>query len=155
MWREQRKFLSKKKIKKGSKDMAGIITGGPKVISARTHAVIDYIHAGTNFVAAAMFWKRNRRAAVGALALGAGVLGNALMTDYPLGVFRVYSFKVHGLLDYGVAAASGLMPKITHTRPRRPEAKYFRAQGAGETGIAAITNYDDHSGERKHHRVLS
>jgi hypothetical protein len=135
--------------------MAGIVNGGPKIISARTHAVIDYIHAGTNFVAAAMFWKRNRRAAVGALALGAGVLGNALMTDYPLGVFRVYSFKVHGLLDYGVAAASGLMPKITHTRPRRAEAKYFKIQGAGETGIAAITNYDDHTGERREHHVLA
>jgi len=68
------------------------------------------------------------------------------MTDYPLGVFRLYSFKVHGLLDYGVAAASGFMPEMTGTRPHRPVGKYFRIQGAGETGIAAITNYDDHTG---------
>ena len=99
--------------------MAGIVNGGPKVISARTHAVIDYIHAGTNFVAGALFWKRNKGAAIGAFALGAGVLANALMTDYPLGVFRLYSFKVHGLLDYGVAAASGFMPEMTGTRPDR------------------------------------
>jgi hypothetical protein len=145
----------KRKKSKKEKKMAGIVNGGPKVISARTHAVIDYIHAGTNFVAAAIFWKRNRRAAIGALALGAGVLGNALMTDYPLGVFRLYSFKVHGLLDYGVAAASGFMPEMTGTRPHRAEGKYFRIQGAGETGIAAITNYDDHTGERRRHSVLS
>src|ERR1700741_4553291 len=105
MGREQRNWHEAEEIKKRRIIMAGIVKEGPKVISARTHAVIDYLHAGTNFVAAALLWKRNRRAAVGALALGAGVLGNALMTDYPLGVFRLYSFKVHGLLDYGVAAA--------------------------------------------------
>jgi hypothetical protein len=35
----------------------------PGVISSKTHAIIDYIHAGTNFVAAALFYKRgNSRA---------------------------------------------------------------------------------------------
>jgi hypothetical protein len=131
--------------------MAGIVNGGPKIISARTHAVIDYIHAATNFAVAAMFWKRNRRAAVGALALGGSVLANALMTDYPLGVFRLYSFKVHGMLDYGVAAASGFMPEMTGIRPHSAEGKFFRAQGTGETAIAAISNYDDHTGERRLH----
>ena len=128
--------------------MAGILNGGPKVISARTHAVIDYIHAGTNFLVGAMLWKKNRPAAIGAMALGAGVLGNALMTDYPLGVFRLYPFKVHGRLDYGVAAASAFMPEMTGTRPHTPEGKFFRIQGTGETGIAAITDYDDQTGAK-------
>jgi hypothetical protein len=44
--------------------------------------------------------------------LGVAVLGNALMTDYPLGVFRLYPFKVHGILDYGVAAASAGLPAL-------------------------------------------
>lgn len=130
--------------------MAGIVTGGPKIISARTHAVIDYIHAAANFAVAAMFWRRNRRrAAKGAFALGAAVLGNALMTDYPGGVFRLYPFKVHGILDYGVAAASGFMPEMTGLRPHTGEGKFFRVQGTGETAIAAITDYDDHSGARR------
>ena len=42
---------------------------------------------------------------------GASVLANALMTDYPLGAFRLYSFRVHGALDYGVAAASAAIPE--------------------------------------------
>jgi len=130
--------------------MAGIGNGGPKIISARTHAVIDYIHAATNFAVAAIFWKRNRRrAAKGAFALGAAVLANALMTDYPGGVFRLYPFKVHGILDYGVAAASGFMPEMAGIRPHTGEGKFFRAQGAGETAIAAATNYNDHSGARR------
>src|SRR5206468_10600939 len=75
----------------------------PKVISSKTHSIIDYIHAGANFVAAALFYKRgNSRAGHAAAALGAGVLMNALMTDYEYGVFRVWSFKTHGILDYSV-----------------------------------------------------
>ena len=51
----------------------------PGVISSKTHAIIDYIHAGTNFVAAALFYKRgNSRAGHAAAALGGSVLLNAL-----------------------------------------------------------------------------
>src|SRR5438067_1728297 len=96
----------------------------PRVISARTHSIVDYVHAGTNFVAAALFRGRNRRASNAALALGLAVLGNALMTDYDLGVFRLYSFKVHGMLDYGVAATSAAFPILLGIRDT-PEANYF------------------------------
>jgi hypothetical protein len=123
----------------------------PKVISAKTHSVIDYIHAGTNFAAGAMFRQTNRRASNAALALGAGVLANALMTDYPLGVFRLYSFRVHGILDYGVAAVSGALPALLRIQDTR-EAKYFTRQGAGETVIAGMTDYQDDSGSRRKHR---
>ncbi len=117
----------------------------PKVISAPTHSVIDYIHAGANVAAGAFFWSRNRRAAAGAFALAAGILANALMTDYPLGVFRLYSFKAHGTLDYGVAAASAAMPELLGFKGT-PEAIYFRAQGSAETGIASVTDYNDNTG---------
>jgi hypothetical protein len=120
----------------------------PRIISSKTHAVIDYIHAGTNFVVAALFRSRNRRASNAAFALGASVLANALMTDYELGVFRVYSFKVHGILDYGVAAASAAMPALLGIQ-ETSEADFFYMQGAGETVIAGISDYDDNSGARR------
>src|SRR5690242_13669166 len=84
----------------------------PRVIGAKTHGVIDYIHVGANFLAGALMLRRNKGAGIAALALGGSVLANALMTDYPLGVFRLYSFKTHGILDYGVAAGSALMPTL-------------------------------------------
>ena len=71
----------------------------PRVISAKTHAVIDYIHAATNIAAGFAFRKRSRKASNAAFMLGAGVLANALMTDYPLGVFRLYSFKVQATFN--------------------------------------------------------
>jgi hypothetical protein len=123
----------------------------PRVINSKQHAVIDYIHAATNFIVGAIFWKRNKRAAGAAFALGANVLANALMTDYELGVFRLYDFHVHGMLDYGVAATSAAMPALLGFHDE-PEAKYFYGQGVGETAIAGISDYDDNSGaERVHH----
>jgi hypothetical protein len=139
--------------------MAGLTIddGMPRVISARTHSVIDYIHVATNFLVAALFRSRryrNRAASNAALALGAGVLANSLMTDYELGVFRLYSFKVHGVLDYGVAAASAAMPALLGFEDT-PEAKFFYMQGAGETAIAGVSDYDDQSGSKRNQADIS
>ena len=113
----------------------------PKVISPKTHAVIDYIHAGTNFVAGALLRRRSRRASNAAFALGAGILVNALMTDYPLGVFRRYTFRVHGALDYGIATTSASMPKLLAI-DGRAEAQFLRRQATAEGVIAAMTDYN-------------
>jgi hypothetical protein len=130
--------------------MAGLMIDDrmPRVISAKTHGVIDYIHAATNILAGFAFRKRNRRASNAAFTLGASVLANALMTDYPLGVFRLYSFKVHGMLDYGVAATSAALPEMLRLPRTSAPARYFYGQGAGETMIAGITDYDDERGSQ-------
>jgi hypothetical protein len=125
----------------------------PKVISPKTHAVIDYIHAGTNFAAGALFRRKNPRASNAAFALGASILANALMTDYPLGVFRRHSFRVHGALDYGVAAASAAMPRLLGIEDM-PEARYFKLQGTGEWLIAGLTDYNDTTGARRRSRLF-
>jgi hypothetical protein len=121
----------------------------PRVIPSKTHSIIDYIHAGTNFAAAALFYRRgDSRAGHAAVALGASVLLNALMTDYDYGVFRVWNFKTHGVLDYGVAAVSSAFPKVLNIE-EAADASYFYAQGGGETVIAGISDYDDDSGSRR------
>ena len=121
----------------------------PGVISSKTHSIIDYIHAGTNFAAASLFYRRgDSRAGHAATALGASVLFNALMTDYDYGVFRVWSFKTHGILDYAVAAASAAFPKLLDI-DETADAAYFYAQGGGETLIAGVSDYNDDSGSRR------
>jgi hypothetical protein len=120
----------------------------PKVISPKTHGVIDYVNAGTNLLAGALFRRRSVRASNAAYALGVGMLVNALMTDYPLGVFRGYSFRVHGALDYGIAAASASMPKLLGIEGS-PQARFFDWQGTGEGVIAAMTDYSDTRGARR------
>lgn len=130
----------------------GIDNGFPRVISSRAHAAIDYAHAATNFIAGALFWDRNRVAAAAAFALGANVLTNALMTDYELGVFRKWSFRVHGALDYGAAVTSAMLPALLSLEEDSAEARYFYTQGAGETFIAGISDYEDDSGARRDRR---
>jgi hypothetical protein len=125
----------------------------PKVVSARTHGVMDYVHAGLNFAAAALLRNTNRRASKAAFAIGTGVLANALLTDYPLGVFRVYSFRMHGAVDYGIAAASTSMPRLLGIEDE-PEARFFTWQGTGEGVIAAMTDYRDATGSRRRGRSL-
>ena len=119
----------------------------PKPISAKTHGLIDYVHAGTNFLAGALLLRSDRRAATGAFVLGAGVLANVLLTDFPLGVFRLYSFETHGALDYGVASASAAMPRLMGVETAEARA-FFRMQGVGETALARLTNYHDRSGAK-------
>jgi hypothetical protein len=117
----------------------------PPTISSRTHGIIDYIHAGTNFVAGALLLKRSKGAAIGAFALGGGVLLNALMTDYEYGVFHKWDFKVHGILDYLVAATSASLPPLLDVDDTAAKS-FFYAQGGGETVIAGLTDYNDNSG---------
>src|SRR5215469_14838990 len=122
----------------------------PKLISARSHGFLDYVSAGTNLLIGALLLRRDRRASTGAFLLGSGILANALMTDYPWGVFRLYSFETHGALDYGIASASAAMPKLMGVETG--EAKtFFGMQGVGETAIAGLTNYRDRSAA-KHFR---
>jgi hypothetical protein len=74
------------------------------------------------------------------------------MTDYELGVFRKWNFRVHGALDYGVAATSAMLPALLRLEEDSAEARYFYAQGAGETVIAGISDYEDESGARRYRR---
>jgi hypothetical protein len=132
--------------------VAGLITDKiPGVIDSKTHGIIDYIHAGTNILAGFLFRNRSRAASNACFALGGSILINALCTDYELGVFRLYDFKVHGIMDYGVAAASAAMPMLLGLEGTA-EKSYFYGQGGGEATIAALTDYNDESGAERYSR---
>ena len=66
----------------------------PRVMSARTHAFIDYIHAGTNFMVGAMMRRNNRAASNAAFALGAGVLLMRCSPTILLVYFEFTNFKL-------------------------------------------------------------
>ena len=117
----------------------------PKIISPKAHSVIDYAHVGGNIIAAAFFRKKNRAASNAAIGLAVAGLLNAILTDYPLGLFRIYSFRTHGVADYGIAAATEMIPKMFEFAGD-PEAKYFRVLGAGELLIVELSDYRDTSG---------
>jgi hypothetical protein len=112
----------------------------PKVIGPRAHAVMDYVTAGTFLALGFMFWRSNKRAAIGAFMNGGAALANSLMTDYPGGIARAYSFKTHGKIDVGLAGLTMMTPDI-FAFDDDDESKYFRMLGMMETGVTGMTDF--------------
>ena len=112
----------------------------PKVISPRTHAVIDYAVAGVFLLMGGAFFKRNKRASVGAFIIGGSILGEALCTDYPGGVAKFISFETHGKIDTGMAGIMATMPSMLGFNDE-PQAKHFRTQGIIEAVVIGMTDW--------------
>lgn len=118
----------------------------PKVISARTHGVIDYCHAAFFLGMAFVCRKSNRPAAFASLLTGSFILVESLLTDYPLGAFRVLPFGVHGRMDTGFAASSPVMPRIFGFSGT-PAARVFEGNGLIEAAVVGLTDWNS---ERAH-----
>jgi len=115
-------------------------SGVPKVIDARRHAVLDYATVGTFFAAGVALRGRNPTASTFAFVNGIAVLGASMMTDYPGGIWRVFSFKTHGMIDVMQAAMTAVGPAMLGFAGE-PEAQFFHGQAALEAGIVATTDF--------------
>lgn len=111
----------------------------PKVICPKTHAIIDYVTIAGFFLMGAMFWKRNKRAAVGSMVCGAAEASTALMTDFPGGIAKLISYPTHLKVDMGLAATCSALPNLMGF-DSESEAKYFRLMGLNITGVAAMSD---------------
>ena len=114
----------------------------PKKISPRTHAALDYAVAGSFLLAGALFWKRNRRAAVGSLLCGGATGAVSLLTDYFGANRKPISYSMHGQIDTGLVAMTAAMPRLVHIEDDR-EARFFSLQAAAKTAITAMTNFEN------------
>jgi hypothetical protein len=113
----------------------------PKIIKPQAHAVLDYLVAGSFFIAAGLCWKRNKRAAVSSLLCGGMITATSALTDYPGGMWRVMSFQTHGKLDAGLAALTATMPRLMAFGEDQ-ESKFFTMQSMLETAVTAMTDFD-------------
>ena len=81
--------------------------------------------AGSFLLAGALFWKRNRRAAVGSLLCGGATGAVSLLTDYfGEGPRKPISYPMHGQIDTGLIAMTAAMPRLVRIEDDR-EAKFF------------------------------
>jgi hypothetical protein len=113
----------------------------PKTISPRVHAALDYAIAGSFVLMGALFWNRNRRAAVGALFCGGATAAVSLLTDYPGGMKKVIPYSLHGKIDGGLVAMTAAMPRVMNIEGER-EAKFFSRQALAKTAITAMTDFE-------------
>ena len=114
----------------------------PKVISPRTHAIIDYATAGAFIGMGIFLWRRNKRAAMASLICGGAEAASSMVTDYPGGVWKLMSFRVHGGIDMGLATLAGSMPEMMNFDESRAS-RFFTAQSLR---IAAVTGLTDFTG---------
>ncbi len=110
----------------------------PRKITPTAHAVLDYVTVGILLTGAASFWRRNKRAAVGALAVGGAALAVNLLTDYPGGVKKAIKFRTHRHVDFGLAALAAAMPEFLAFDDEH-ERKLFLAEGALISAINELT----------------
>lgn len=113
----------------------------PKVIDARTHGIIDYCHAAFFFGMAIFCARRNRRAAKAALATGAFLLAESLLTDYPLGAKKAIPFETHGRIDAGLTASSFMIP-AWFGFSGTAAAQVFKINGFVEGMVVGMTDWD-------------
>jgi len=123
----------------------------PDVISARGHAVIDYMIAGAFFATAGLFWRRNKRAAMASLLCGGAQLGVSMLTDYPGGVRRTIKFSTRRKLDLGLAAMTAAMPEFLNFE-HEPQRKFFTTQGLLITVANELTQFPKMSNDERKER---
>jgi hypothetical protein len=113
----------------------------PKLVSPKGHAIADYVTAGAFLLAGALFWRRNKRAALASLVCGGTDLALSLLTNYPGGIADVISFPTHCKVDVGLAAMVAEMPRFMKFEDGK-ENRFFSLQGAAIVGIANLTDID-------------
>ncbi len=113
----------------------------PKKISPRVHSALDYAVAGSFLLAGALFWKRNRRAAVGSILCGGATAAVSLLTDYSGRNGKPISYAMHGQIDTGLIAMTAAMPRLMNIEDQ-PQARFFSGQAMAKTAITAMTNFD-------------
>ena len=113
----------------------------PKVISPTTHAVLDYVVAGSFLLKAYLLWNRRRRAAAGALICGGATLANALLTDYPGGAYKLISYRSHGRNDSAIAGFAASAPRLFGFAGDR-EQRFFNVEALTGTVIMGLTDFD-------------
>lgn len=119
----------------------------PKVINPTVHAIIDYGMAATFFTMAAIFWRRNKRAAICSLVCGGAETVTTLLTDYPGGVTDAISFETHGRIDFGMSGLISSMPNLMRFSGEN-ESTFFRMQGIGMAAVTGLTDFTG-TGERR------
>lgn len=124
----------------------------PKVISPKTHAIIDFALAGSFIVAGIVSWKqRHKKAAINSFIVAGAELGVALTTDYPGGIAHLISFPARGKIDAGLSGLIGSMPNLMGFSDEWPS-WFFRSQAMSMAAVSGLTDFSGREYRRDRYR---
>jgi cephalosporin-C deacetylase-like acetyl esterase len=124
----------------------------PPIISPRNRSVFDHINVGVLLMSGVWFWRRNKRAALGALVGGGAALALNLLTSYPGGAKKVIPFRSRREIDLGLAGMISTMPEFFAFKDDQ-EKKLFIAEGILMAVVTELTQFPESSVERKRSRA--
>jgi len=78
---------------------------------------------------------------VGSLVCAGATLANAMVTDYPGGVFQLIDYNTHGRNDAAIAGLTATLPSLLRFNGK-PEAWYFDIEALAETTVLGLTDFD-------------
>jgi hypothetical protein len=111
-----------------------------RVIPQDVHSALDYVHTA-GFLASAALARTSRARAVG-LALGAGLGGGSLVTDYRLSAAKVLPIETHEKADYAIGLAAVLAPFLLGYARKDPVAAMIHVGlGVGSLVTSLLTDY--------------
>lgn len=111
----------------------------PRMISPKSHSMLDYVTAGVFLASAGFFWRRNKRAAIASLISGTAIAAVSALTEYPGGVNGVFGLERHRNIEVGLAAMVATMPAFFSFEDDA-EKNFFRIQGVLMTCISQLTD---------------
>lgn len=111
-----------------------------KVLSPKTHAILDYMLA-ILFILSPMLFGFGGVAATWAYLIGIAYLAVSLLTQYPLGALKLIPFPVHGVLESVMAAVWIIMPWLFGFANIAAARNFFIIAGIALLLVAFLTDY--------------
>ena len=111
-----------------------------KIISAKTHGVLDYFVVLV-FLAAPSQLHLSQTPALISYSLAGIHLALTLLTNFPLGVLRVIPLKIHGMIELVVGPCLIALPFILGFTSEPLAESYYIASGAVILVVWALTKY--------------
>ena len=111
-----------------------------KILSPYVHGLLDYA-LGAVFLLAPSLLGMDSTAAGLAHAIGIALIVVSLITRYPLGLFKLMPFPVHGVLESLMAVAWIAAPWLLGFSADAAGRNFFVVAGIGLLAVVAMTNY--------------
>lgn len=120
--------------------VANIITRPlPRMVSANSHRIADYVIASSFFAVGTGFLATGRRrAGTAALFCGGCTLALSLLTSYPGRRKRLIPMELHRRLEPGLAAMVATLPEFL-SLSRQGEKPYFRFKAGLITALSNLS----------------
>ena len=115
-----------------------------RVLSARIHGYLDFVVIAILVLGPFVVGLGGTPALISWL-LAAALLLLVLATRYPMGVWRVIPFVVHGLIEIAIAAFFAALPFTAGYSPGSPARRFYVTMAAVLFLILVLTDYRDES----------